>query len=158
MFRQVARRAFHTARQLRAEGAGGRKGILNLQFSTPNDVLFNNVEISRITVPAVTGDMGILADHAPSLCQLRPGVVEVVQADGATKKWFVPGGFAIITPDSTCSLTAVEAIPTEDVDVAKANEELSKATAAEAAAKDDNERVEHRISMEVFAAMAKVTA
>ena len=50
----------------------------------------------------------------------------------------------------------MEAIPVEDVDVQKANEELSKATAAESAAKDDEERTAAKISQEVFAAMAKV--
>jgi len=154
MFARVCRRAFHTSRAVRAEGAAGRKGVLNLRFSTPNEVLFSEVEINRITVPAVTGDMGILADHAPSICQLRPGVVEVNTAD-ASRKWFVPGGFAIITPDSVCTLTAVEAIPVEDVDVQKANEELAKANAAEASAKDEFEKAEAKISVEVFSAMAK---
>ena len=32
--------------------------------------------------------MGILANHVPSVEPLRPGVVEVIETDGQSKKWF----------------------------------------------------------------------
>jgi hypothetical protein len=44
-----------------------------------------------------TGDMGVVADHVPTIAQLRPGVVIVHQADMTDmKKFFVSGGFAIV--------------------------------------------------------------
>jgi F-type H+-transporting ATPase subunit delta len=37
---------------------------------------------------AATGDMGILANHVPSIEPLRPGLVEVIEGAGSSKKWF----------------------------------------------------------------------
>jgi F-type H+-transporting ATPase subunit delta len=41
----------------------------------------------QVNICAATGDMGILANHVPSIEPLRPGVVEVVESSGS-KKWF----------------------------------------------------------------------
>lgn len=47
-----------------------------------------------MNLAAVSGDMGILANHVPSIEPLRPGVVEVIESGGASKKFF--GKFHII--------------------------------------------------------------
>jgi F0F1-type ATP synthase epsilon subunit len=39
-------------------------------------------------IPAVSGDMGILANHVPTVEALRPGLVEVIESAGTTKKFF----------------------------------------------------------------------
>lgn len=36
----------------------------------------------------MTGDMGILANHVPSIEPLRPGVIEVMESGSSSKKWF----------------------------------------------------------------------
>ena len=41
-----------------------------------------------MNIAAETGDMGILANHVPSVEPLRPGVVEVIETGNASKKWF----------------------------------------------------------------------
>lgn len=40
-----------------------------------------------MNISGEAGDMGILANHVPSIEALRPGVVEVIEASGS-KKWF----------------------------------------------------------------------
>ncbi len=40
-----------------------------------------------MNIAAATGDMGILANHVPSIEPLRPGVVEVIES-GNSQKWF----------------------------------------------------------------------
>jgi F-type H+-transporting ATPase subunit delta len=40
-----------------------------------------------VNISGEAGDMGILANHVPSIEALRPGVVEVIEAAGS-KKWF----------------------------------------------------------------------
>lgn len=40
--------------------------------------------------------MGILANHVPSVEPLRPGVVEVLEANGTSKKFFGTFNFATI--------------------------------------------------------------
>jgi F-type H+-transporting ATPase subunit delta len=42
----------------------------------------------QVNLSAATGDMGILANHVPSIEPLRPGLVEVIESAGASKKWF----------------------------------------------------------------------
>lgn len=61
-----------------------------------------------VIVPASSGLMGILPSHAPTVAQLRSGVVEV--HDGEDKEsYFVSSGFAFVHKDRT-DLCAVEAV------------------------------------------------
>lgn len=39
-------------------------------------------------VPATSGDMGILANHVPTIQQLKPGIVDVTVDGGKSKKIF----------------------------------------------------------------------
>lgn len=41
-----------------------------------------------MNIPAETGDMGILANHVPSIEAIRPGLVEVIESNGTAKKFF----------------------------------------------------------------------
>ena len=41
-----------------------------------------------MNVTAASGDMGILANHVASVEPLRAGVLEVIEASNASKKWF----------------------------------------------------------------------
>jgi hypothetical protein len=51
--------------------------------------LFSATGVIQVNIPAATGDMGILANHVPTVEALRPGVVEVIEEGGTTgKKWF----------------------------------------------------------------------
>jgi len=36
-----------------------------------------DADIQSVTLPAVSGDMGVYTQHVPCVVQLRPGVVEV---------------------------------------------------------------------------------
>ncbi len=39
-------------------------------------------------VPASSGDMGILANHVPTIQELKPGVIDVIMEGGKNKKVF----------------------------------------------------------------------
>ena len=39
-------------------------------------------------MPAVSGDLGILASHVPSIEALRPGLLEVIESSGTAKRFF----------------------------------------------------------------------
>ena len=41
-----------------------------------------------MNVPAVSGDLGILSAHVPTVEQIRPGVLEVIESSGTSKKFF----------------------------------------------------------------------
>lgn len=50
----------------------------------------------QVNIPAESGDMGVLANHVPSVEQLRPGLVEIIEESSGTSKQF----FRIIVPSS----------------------------------------------------------
>ena len=60
--------------------------------------------------------MGILAKHVPAILELRPGVIELLGLSN-TDKFFISGGFAVVNPDSTLNINAVEAVPLADLDL-----------------------------------------
>ena len=59
---------------------------LTLNFYMPHEIEYEGAEVDSIQLPAVTGDMGVLPGHVPTVAQLRPGVVAVNMDDKETKK------------------------------------------------------------------------
>ena len=108
-----------------------------------------------VTLPAVSGVMGILGEHAPTIAQLRPGVVTVHGNDIAdvTHKYFISGGFAEIKADSTANVQAVEAVKFEDLDGAQARKQLDEANAALQKASTDADKALAQIQIEVSEAV-----
>jgi F-type H+-transporting ATPase subunit delta len=68
----------------------------------------------QVNLPAETGDMGVLAGHVPSIEQLKPGLVEIIEEQGGSKQFFLSGGFATVQPGSVLSINAVEGYALED--------------------------------------------
>ena len=42
----------------------------------------------QVNIPAESGEMGVLANHVPSIEQLKPGLVEIIEESGGTKHFF----------------------------------------------------------------------
>jgi F-type H+-transporting ATPase subunit epsilon len=87
------------------------------ELVSPEKILVSE-EAKMVVVPGTEGDFGVLAQHAPLLSSIRPGVVSVTPANGETRKIFVAGGFADVTP-ALLSLLAEEAIDVKDLDKSK---------------------------------------
>lgn len=52
----------------------------------------------QVNIPAESGEMGVLANHVPSIEQLKPGLIEVIEESGGTKQFFrkfVPAAAAV---------------------------------------------------------------
>ena len=62
-----------------------------------------SVEASEVRIPGAEGDLTAMADHAPVITTLRPGLLTVVSSDGESD-YFVTGGFAEISPEGTSVL------------------------------------------------------
>ena len=60
-------------------------------------------QATEVRIPGAEGDMTAMADHAPVITTLRPGVLTVV-VDGAEQEYFVTGGFAEVSGESTSVL------------------------------------------------------
>lgn len=67
-----------------------------------------------MNIPATSGDMGVLANHVPSIEQLKAGILEIFTEGGNKEEYFVAGGFAVVQPGSKLSINAVEAYKLED--------------------------------------------
>lgn len=42
----------------------------------------------QVNIPAESGEMGVLANHVPSIEQLKPGLIEVIEEAGGSKQFF----------------------------------------------------------------------
>ena len=73
-------------------------------------------EASEVVVPGTAGYFTVLANHAPFMSTVKPGVVEVQMADGEKSQIFVRGGFADVSPDGL-TLLAEQAISLADFDM-----------------------------------------
>lgn len=51
-------------------------------------VLADPVDSVQVNIPAESGEMGVLANHVPSIEQLKPGLVEVIEEAGGSKQFF----------------------------------------------------------------------
>ncbi|MEO1557735.1 MAG: F0F1 ATP synthase subunit epsilon [Pseudomonadota bacterium] len=54
-----------------------------------------SMDAAAVQIPGADGDMTVMADHAPTITTLRPGVLRV-EAGGSTHEYVVTGGFAEI--------------------------------------------------------------
>lgn len=89
--------------------------MANFRFElvSPEKLLFSG-EVQQVDVPGIEGDFGVLADHAPMVTTVRPGILTVHTADGV-QKIVVLGGFAEVSKDGLTVLADVaEAV--EDID------------------------------------------
>ncbi|GAA5902092.1 hypothetical protein JCM5296_006602 [Sporobolomyces johnsonii] len=85
---------------------------LRLSLVLPHETIFSSQDVVQVNLAAESGDLGVLANHVPSIESLKPGVLEVIEGSAnESKKWFVSGGFANVHPNNTLTINAVEAYP-----------------------------------------------
>ena len=85
---------------------------LHFELVSPEKLVFSG-EVEQVDVPGAEGDFGVLANHAPMVATLRPGILTVHGADG-DRKIVVLGGFAEVSAQGLIVLAdlaeSVEAI------------------------------------------------
>lgn len=124
---------------------------IHFELVSPERLLMD-IDAASIVVPGSEGDFTVLPGHAPVMSTIRPGVVEVIAAEGTggaeaekSTRLFVRGGFAEVTSEGLVIL-AEEAISLaevsreeldqkvinarEDLEDAKSDEEIRLATEA----------------------------
>jgi F-type H+-transporting ATPase subunit delta len=102
--------AISVARRGYAEAASDK---ISLSLVLPHQAIYTSTDVVQVNLAAATGDMGILANHVPTIEPLRAGVIEVVEGSGS-KKWFASGGFATVHPNNKLTINVVEAAPLEE--------------------------------------------
>ncbi|KAK3833998.1 MAG: hypothetical protein J3R72DRAFT_452740 [Linnemannia gamsii] len=142
-------RAVRPVRMVRSYATEAATAGLRLTFAVPHQTLFKDVSVAQVNIAAVSGDMGILASHVASIEQLRPGVIEVIEATGS-KKFFVSGGFATMNPDSSLNINAVEAFPVEEFSAETIRHNLAEAQRLSNSASTEEEKIAAKIEVEVL--------
>lgn len=92
------------------------------------------VEATQVQVPGADGDLTAMANHAPTVTSLRPGVLTVTHG-GTDEAFVVSGGFAEISPTSV-SVLAERAVKQAEMDQASFDSFVSEAEARLAKARD----------------------
>jgi F-type H+-transporting ATPase subunit epsilon len=95
------------------------------ELVSPDKVVFSG-PAQAVVIPGLEGDFQVLADHAPTMTSVRPGVVGIDDANGKHIRVFVRGGFADVNPMGLI-LLAETAIPFEDLNAAKLDQEINNA-------------------------------
>ncbi|MCU0731620.1 MAG: F0F1 ATP synthase subunit epsilon [Hyphomonas sp.] len=112
-------------------------GTFKFELVSPERVLLS-VDAEQAMVPGVDGDFTVFAGHAPLISTLRPGLLEV-QTPAGKKQIFVKTGFADVNAASVTVL-AETAFDLAGISSAQIADEVAKAEAELAAAKDDDAR------------------
>jgi F-type H+-transporting ATPase subunit epsilon len=79
----------------------------------PDRLVFSG-EVEHVVVPGVDGEFGVLADHAPLVAMLKPGILVVLEP-APVRRIVVGGGYAEVNPQGLTVLAEL-AVPVEDFD------------------------------------------
>ncbi|EJD02939.1 epsilon subunit of F1F0-ATP synthase N-terminal domain-containing protein [Fomitiporia mediterranea MF3/22] len=154
----VARRAPRAALALQQRGYAEAADKIKLSLVLPHQTLFASTDVVQVNIAAATGDMGILANHVPSIEPLRPGVVEVIESGNNSQKWFVSGGFANVHPNNKLTINAVEAAPLEDFSSEAIRANLTEAQRIASGNGSEEDKAEAQVEISVYESLQHALA
>ena len=93
--------------------------------------------------------MGVLANHVPSIEQLKPGLLEIFTEGGNKEEYFVAGGFAIVQPGSKLSVNVTEAYKIEEFSREAVTSNLQEAQRLASGGGSEEDVAEAKIQVEV---------
>ena len=96
-----------------------------LSVVTPEREIFN-APVNSLQAPGMEGSFGVLANHAPMVAALLPGLVRITDADGRELRLFVGGGFFQIS-NNTAQLLADSAEFASDINAERAKQAEERA-------------------------------
>ncbi|KAK4163503.1 putative atp synthase [Cladorrhinum sp. PSN259] len=125
---------------------------IKLSLSLPHQSVYKSQDVIQVNLPAESGEMGVLAGHVPSIEQLAPGFVEVIEESGP-KQFFLSGGFAVVQPNSVLSINAVEGFPIEDFSPEAVRAQLAEAQKVANGNGSEQDIAEAKIEISVLEAL-----
>ncbi|BGP56266.1 hypothetical protein JCM8202_001414 [Rhodotorula sphaerocarpa] len=153
----VARRAaLNVPRVLARRGyaeVASNSDKLRLSLVLPHDTIYSSQDVVQVNLAAESGDLGVLANHVPSVEALKPGVLEVLEGAGESKKWFVSGGFANVHPNNLLTVNAVEAYPLDAFSPEAIRSGLAEAQRVAGGSGTEEEKAEAQIEVQVYEAL-----
>ncbi len=97
----------------------------NFELVSPERLLVSET-VSEVVLPATDGEMTVMANHAPTMTTIRPGIV-TVKAAGKTTRYVVFGGFADICRAAAPARRT--AVPVEEFDRTMIERRIEEAAA-----------------------------
>lgn len=116
----------------------------NFELVSPERLLLSEM-VTEVVIPGSEGEMTVMANHAPTMTTIRPGVVRVHSASGRRQDYVVFSGFADILPTG-CTLLAESAVAVEELE----EDELTRRINVAKAELEDAEHHEHKSRLEHF--------
>ena len=98
---------------------------LQCSVITPEEKVFE-AAATAVVLPAHDGQVGILRDRAPLLCELGTGTLRIDTVDAGPREFFVDGGFAQVLNNEVTILTE-RAASAENISRAAAEKALTEA-------------------------------
>ena len=115
--------------------------MASFQFElvTPERLIFSG-PVDGVVIPGSEGDFEVMAQHAPVMSTIRPGLIAVREAPGAApRRIFIRGGFAEVGPTGL-TILAERAIPVEELSRDTISAEIAAAEEDVADSKSDREK------------------
>jgi len=123
-------------------------GKVLFTLATPAEAFIQEQPIDSVVLPGIEGEFQVLPNLAPVITELKPGVVVVAGIEGATKKYFISGGFALVHSDSTCSCNPVECVEVSSLDADLARASLAKSQLKFNSAQNEHDKAVAQIEVE----------
>jgi len=125
----------------------GAVRTFDLSLVTPEGAAYEG-EAEMLIVPGVSGEVGVLARHAPLVAMLKAGEIRI-KADGNWQAFAAGPGYFKVQQDRALVLVD-DAVRAEEIDVEEARREAEEAQALleridSGAEEDDRWKVEQRL-------------
>jgi F-type H+-transporting ATPase subunit epsilon len=133
------------------------ENTFEVEVLTPEGEVFSG-EVRQVSTRTSVGEIGILANHAPLLAQLRPAELRLHVSDSETKSYAQAHGWLQVFGNHA-RLLIEEAIAPEDLDAASLKEQLADAEQRLADSEEDSgahsRAAKDRARAEAFLAIAQ---
>lgn len=118
-----------------------------LEVVTPDRVVLSDDEIVSVVAPGSEGYLGVLANHAPMMTQLKIGKLDFRRADDKAGSMAISGGFLEVF-ENAVTVLAESAELAEEIDVSRAEEAKNRAEERIAAKGDDMDVERAQLSLQ----------
>src|SRR5690606_29331651 len=112
--------------------------LFKFELVSPERLLVSE-QVEAVVIPGTEGELTVMANHAPLMTSIKPGVVSVQLGDGRTDRYVVFGGFADIVPEG-CTLLAESAIAVKEINREDLTRRIQDAKEDVADARNDDDR------------------
>ena len=101
--------------------------------------LFLSEQASQVVVPGTEGYFTVMANHAPVMTTIKPGVVSAILESGDEKRMLIRGGFADVSPTGL-TLLAEYVVDLATFDMAELDQQIENTRQDVSDAQTDEKR------------------